>query len=195
LIALAAVAVAVLPTAASCSSHQGVTAPAAGTSAEGSLPVTSGPPPPPAGSALATEESSSNKVAPYPVDSGATVLVGSQISGATFEVQITVTITPRTDSTSSSSSGAATELEVAHVKIDVQSGAFAYVTDDFGYLSADGNVYRPTTVAGVGNALQSGTVKAGRSAEGDVVFRVPFGGGLVQLYNELGPDEAWRSTT
>jgi len=194
LIALAAVAVAVLPTAASCASNHGLAAPAAGSGAPASVSVADSAPVPP-GSARATGGVLNPTVAAYPQDSGATIGVGSDTSEATYDSQITVTITPRPDPTSSSSSGAATELEVAHVKIDVQDGAFALVTDDFGYLGADGNVYRPTTVAGVGKALQSGTVKAGRSAAGDIVFRVPFGGGLVQLYNGLDPRVAWRSTT
>ena len=208
LIALAAVAVAVLPTAASCASHHGLAAPAAGSGAPASVSVTDSPPVPP-GSARATGGVLNPTVAAYPQDSGAMIGIGSETPEATFDAQITVTITSRPDPMSSSSSGAATELEVAHVKIDVQDGAFAFVTDDFGYLGADGlshlafgyldadgNMYRPTTVAGVGKALQSGTVKAGRSASGDIVFRVPFGGGLVQLYDTRSdPKAAWRSTT
>jgi hypothetical protein len=193
-IALAAGVAVALPAAASCASDHGLAAPAAGSSAAASLPVTGSPPVPP-GSALATGGVLNPTVAAYPQDSGATIGVGSETPEATYDSQITVTITSRPDPTSSSTSGAATELEVAHVKIDVQDGAFALVTDDFGYLGADGNVYRPTTVAGVGKPLQSGTVKAGRSAEGDIVFRVPFGGGLVQLYDGLHPRVAWRSTT
>ena len=89
------------------------------------------------------------------------------------------------------------ELEFAHVKIDVQSGAFAYVTDDFGYLGADGNVYRPTTAAGVDKALNRAQSKqAGRRQERSS-FAFHWGaawssymGGFVRH-----PEAAWRSTT
>ena len=55
------------------------------------------------------------------------------------------------------------------------------MTTDFMFLGADGNVYRPRGRRGWQSAA-IGRSKAGHSGEGDVVFRVPFGGGMVQLY-------------
>jgi len=193
LIALTCGVVVVLPAAASCTSHRGLAAPALASSTASSVTVT-GSPQVPAGSAIATPQPAS-KLAAYPVDSGVSVGVGSFTSEATYQARITVTVTPRPDVASSSSSAAATELEVAHVEIKVQSGTYVYKADDFMYLGADGNVYPPIAAASVGNALQSGAVKHGRSAEGEVVFRVPFGGGFVQLYGPLGARAAWRTPT
>ena len=127
--------------------------------------------------------------------SGATVGAQSETPHATYKARITVTVTPRPDDASSVSSSNATELEVADIKIEVKSGTFPHGDEDFKYLGADGTVYPPIASAGVGNALQSGDVTPGRPAEGDVIFRVPFGGGLVQLYGDTGAVVAWRSTS
>ena len=189
LIALACGVVVVLPATASCTWHQESTAPTPASS----VPVT-GSPPVPAGSAIATPQPAS-KLAAYPADSGVSVGVGSFTSQATYQARITVTVTPRPDVASSSSSAAATELEVAHVNIKAQSGTYVIKADDFMYLGADGNVYPPIAAASVGNALQPGALKHGRSAEGNLVFRVPFGGGFVQLYGPTGARAAWRTPT
>lgn len=77
LIALAAVAVAVLPTAASCASHHGLPAPAAGSGAPASVSVVDSPPVPP-GSARATGGVLNPTVAAYPQDSGAMIEIGSE---------------------------------------------------------------------------------------------------------------------
>jgi hypothetical protein len=193
LIARAAVALAILPVIASCASvqHAGGLAPDS-TSATGI--ATTSRTPVPAGSVPATPQPPSN-VATHPVDSGVSVGIGSNTPQAVYEARIAVTVTSQPNAVSPSSSGPATEIEVAHVKVQVQSGTYVLKPTDFMFLGADGNVYPPTTSASVGNTLQPATVKAGRSAERDIAFRVPPGGGLVQLYNELGPESAWRTTT
>ena len=193
LIALAAVAVAVLPTAASCASNHGLAAPAAGSGAPASVSVAGSAPVPP-GSARATPEPPS-KVAAYTADSGASVGFGSQTPQAVYQARITVTVTSQPNAVSPSSSGTATEIEVAHVKVQVQSGTYVLKPTDFMFLGADGNVYPPLAAAAAGKALPIATVKAGQSVEGDVTFRVPLGGGRVQLYGPVGPRAAWRSTT
>jgi hypothetical protein len=193
LIALAAVAVAVLPTAASCASNHGLAAPAAGSGAPASVSVAGSAPVPP-GSARATPEPPT-KVAGFTADSGVSVGIGSETSQAVYEARITVTVTSQPNVVSSSSSGPATEIEVAHVKVQVQSGTYVLKPTDFMFLGADGNVYPPLAVAAAGKALPIGSAKAGQSVEGDVAFRVPLGGGRVQLYGPAGPRAAWRSTT
>jgi len=195
LIALGAVAVAVLPTAASCASNHGLAAPAAGSDTPASVSVAGSAPVPP-GSALATGGVLNPKVAEYPVDSGVSVGIGSQTSQAVYEGRITVTVTSQPNAVSPSSSGPATEIEVAHVKVQVQSGTYVLKPDDFMFLGADGNVYPPLAAAAAGKPSPIGSAKGGQSVEGDVAFRVPLGGGMVQLYGPGGvPRAAWRSTT
>ncbi len=193
LIALAAVAVAVLPTAASCASNHRLAAPAAGSGATASVSVAGSAPVPP-GSARATPEPPS-KVADYTADSGVSVGIGSQTPQAVYQARITVTVTSQPNAVSPSSSGPATEIEVAHVKVQVQSGTYVLKPTDFMFLASDSNVYPPLAAAAAGKALPIGGAKAGQSVEGDVAFRVPLGGGLVQLYDRIGPRAAWRSTT
>jgi hypothetical protein len=193
LMALAAVAVAVLPTAASCASNDGLAASAAGSGAPASVSVAGSAPVPP-GSARATPEPPS-KVAAYTADSGVSVGIGSETPQAVYEGRITVTVTSQPNTASPSSSGPATEIEVAHVKVQVTSGTYVLKPTDFMFLGADGNVYPPLAAAVAGKALLTGSVKAGHSGEGDVAFRVPLGGGRVQLYGPTGPRAAWRATT
>ena len=190
-VALAAFAV-VLYTA-SCSSDRGVAASAPPSSAAASQSVTSGVSIPP-GSAPATPRPPSN-AAPNAADSGATLGVGSATPSAIYQARITVTVTSQPDEASSPSSAAATELEVAHVKIQVQSGRYPCSDEDFKYLSVDGNVYPPVAAAEVRDALESGMVSAGRSVQGDIAFRVPLGGGQVQIYDLGTASFGWKTPT
>ena len=193
-IALAAGVVVALPTAASCASDHGLPAPTVAGSNAASVPATGSPPVPP-GSALATGGVLNPKVAAFSVDSGVSVGIGSETPQAVYEGRITVTVTSQPNTVSPSSSGPATEIEVAHVKVQVQTGTYVLRPNDFMFVGADGNVYPPLAAAAAGKALPIGSAKAGHSVEGDVAFRVPLGGGLVQLYGPTGPRAAWRSTT
>jgi len=186
-------ALAVVLSTASCNSDRGVAASAPPSSAAASQSVTSGSSIPP-GSAPATPRPPSN-AAPYAADSGATLGVGSATPSAIYQARITVTVTSQPDEASSQSSAAATEFEVAHVKIQVQSGTYPYRAENFKYLSVDGNVYPPIAATGVGDALGSGMVSAGRSVQGDIVFRVPLGGGQVQIYDLGTASFGWKTPT
>jgi hypothetical protein len=191
--ALAAGVVMAMLTTASCTSHHGLAAPAAGSGAPVSVSVAGSAPVPP-GSARATPQPPS-KVADYTADSGVSVGIGSQTPQAVYQARITVTVTSRPNAVSPSSSGPATEIEVAHVKVQVQSGTYVLKPTDFMFLGADGNVYPPLAAAAAGKALPIGSAKAGQSVEEDITFRVPLGGGRVQLYDRIGPRAAWRSTS
>lgn len=190
-VALAALAAVLC--AASCSSDRGVAASAPPSSGAASQSATSAPPIPP-GSAPATPRPPSN-AAPNAADSGASLGVGSYTPSAIYQARITVTVTSQPDAASSQSSAAATELEVAHVKIQVQSGRYPYSDEEFKYLSVDGNVYPPVAAAEVRDALGSGIVSAGRSVQGDIVFRVPLGGGQVQIYDLGTASFGWKTPT
>lgn len=190
-VALAAL-VAVL-CAASCTSDRGVAASAPPSSAAASQSVTSGVSIP-LGSAPATPRPPSN-AAPYAADSGTSLGVGSDTPSAIYQARITMTVTSQPDEASSPSSAAATELEVAHVKIQVQSGRYPYSGEEFKYLSVDGNVYPPVAAAEVRDALGSGMVSADRTVQGDIVFRVPLGGGQVQIYDLGTASFGWKTPT
>jgi hypothetical protein len=132
------------------------------------------------------------------MESGELLIAGSDVPPA-YEVHVTVTITSQPDEVSSPNASPASEYEVALVKISGQSGSFHYTDLDFQYLSANGVVYLPnaeTDTQRFGKALASGTVSAGQSVQGCVVFHVLTGGGQVRFYDGTnGPPAAWRSVT
>ena len=178
-----------------CASQSGSVSPAASTARHSSPPMPSAPAAP-AGSVAAILPTTS--VGPFILDSGTLLIAGSDVPPA-YEADITVTITAEPDESSSPNAGPATEYEVALVKISGHSGAFHYTDQDFKYLSAGGGLYPPVVGADAGRfgeALGSGTVGPGQTAQGDVVFHVPTGGGQVQFYyGYVGGPGTWRSTT
>jgi len=178
-----------------CASHAESAAPARASSAapiSAGHSVASAPP----GSAAAILPPSS--AGPFILESGELLITGSDVPPA-YEVHVTVTITRQPDEVSSANIRPASEYEVALVRISGQAGSFHYTDLDFQYLSADGVVYLPTAETGTqrfGKALASGTVSAGQSVQGFVVFHVPTGGGQVRFYDGTnGPPAAWRTVT
>ena len=188
---IATIAVFALSTASGCASRSGSAAPVVhGTTSSalaGSSAVSA-----PVGSAAASPQQSN--AAPFVEDSGGLLIAQSTIP-TVYQVYITVTITAHTDASAPASS-TATGYEVAFVTIVGHAGSFDYTDQDFRYLSTHGGPYLP--IAGglperFGKDLGSGTVVAGQTVQGYVVFRVPVGGGQVQLYGSLGPQGGWRS--
>jgi hypothetical protein len=144
---------------------------------------------------LPSDGASSLGAAPMTGDSGSRLLAGSGGPSA-YEAFITVTVQPRGPTEEASGTPGGMEYEIARVQIEGESGAYSYSFANFSFLGSAGGVYQPDVSdprPESEKALGSGVVTAGHRIEGYVVFKVPLGGGQVQLRGPLGPSMAWKT--